>query len=1036
MRVRTFAALMVALLFASPVAAQEIRGTIEGIVKDSSGAVLPGATVELKSSTGAVLSTTSDTAGTYRFPAVSPGDYSVSVNLQGFQPWTLSDVRVALGQVKKVDIALSVAGVAETVTITAETPLVDVKQSARQTNIRAEQVELLPKGRDFTTLVTQAPGSNNEAKLGGLSIDGASAGENRYIIDGIETTNIQTGISGKNLIVDFVEEVQVKSSGYTAEFGGATGGVVNVLTKSGTNAFHGTALFNWEGDQLSGGAVPAAGTTDVTIATGVRALRLNPSNATIAEYISYPEDKINRIEPGFSLGGPIAANRAWFYGAYMPAITTTERTVNASTSQNPLGEANTNERTAQVQYATANVTTQMSDAVRTRLAFNNSWSRTKGLLPSLQATDPAGSDYAKTSTFPNWTVSGNVDWVVSPKLFLGLRGGYYLSDQYDTNVTEVPRYNWPTTNNIGYLDVPASLQRGTNFSNVLSNLKVVEDKQTRLYFQADGTVYGNFAGSHQLKFGLQADRLGNAVDSGEARPRVTIRWNARLSTNPAACAGIVTPTSTCRGTYGYYSVRSQEVDPSRGFITFGDVSMNVLGLFIQDTWAVNNKLTINAGVRTERENVPYYAPGADVDGIILPDNGIEFNFADKIAPRLGFAYDVKGDGRTKVFGSWGIFYDIFKLELPRGSFGGDKWLEYYYTLDTFDWPNLLASSACPPACPGQLMRTTDFRHISVGSSAIEPDLKPMKQQEASAGVEHQLNDRMAVSVRYVHKQIDRAIEDTQTATLDASGTEIYIIANPGEGLAEPAFRAADGSLLATVPKPVRDYDSVELAFDKRFADRWSLRTSYLWSRLFGNYSGLSQSDENGRTSPNVGRLYDYPMMMFMDGGEAVYGRLPTDRPHQFKTQFVYQAPFGTAIGLNQYVASGLPVSRELGIYPGNNLPVNYLGRMSDGRTPTFSQTDLLLQHEFRVAGDRRLQLSLNVLNLFNQDTATARFSTYHRVNGVTPLGPDGTEEAFYRGQLKLADLINSQGVERDPRFLQDSSFQAPIQARFGVKFLF
>lgn len=1036
MRVRTFAVLMVALLLASPLAAQELRGSIEGVVKDTSGAVLPGVSVEAKSGSGAVLTTVTDATGTFRFPAVAPGSYAVAFTLQGFQPGAVNDVVVGLGQIKKVDYALSLQGVAETVQVTAESPLVDVRQSARQTNIRAEQVELLPKGRDFTTLVTQAPGANHEAKLGGLSIDGASAGENRYIIDGIETTNIQTGTSGKNLIADFVEEVQVKSSGYTAEFGGATGGVINVITKSGTNAFHGIALFNFEGDQLSGGAVPAAGTTDVTIATGVRSLRLNPSNATIAEYVAYPKDTISRIEPGFSLGGPLAANRAWFYGAYLPAITTTERTVNASTSQNPLGETNSNERTAQVQYAMANVTTQMSDSLRARLAFNNSWSRTKGLMPSLQATDPAGSDYGKVSTFPNWTLSGNVDWVVSPRLFLGARGGYYLSDQYDTGVTEVPRYNWPTTNNVNFLDVPAGLQRGTNFSNVLSNLKVVEDKQTRLYFQADGTVYGNLAGSHQLKFGLQADRLGNAVDSGEARPRVTIRWNSRLSTNPAACNGIVTPTSTCRGDYGYYSVRSQLVDPQRGFITFGDVNMNVIGLFIQDAWTINNKLTINAGVRTERENVPYYAPGENVDGVVLPADGIEFDFGQKIAPRVGFAYDVRNDGRTKVFGNWGIFYDIFKLELPRGSFGGDRWLEYYYTLDTFDWPNLLASSACPPACPGQLMRTTDFRHISVGSSAIEPDLKPMKQQEASAGVEHQLNDRMAISARYVHKQIDRAIEDTQTATLDASGTEIYIIANPGEGLAEPAFRAADGSVLAVVPKPVRDYDSVEFAFEKRLADNWYLRSSYLWSRLWGNYSGLSQSDENGRTSPNVGRLYDYPMMMFMDGGEPVYGRLPTDRPHQFKTQFIYQAPFGTAIGLNQYVASGLPVSREIGIYPGNNLPVQYLGRMSDRRTPTFSQTDVLVQHEFRIAGDRRLQLSVNVLNLFNQDTAIARFSTYHRVNGVTPLGPDDTEEAFYRGQLRLADLITSQGVERDPRFLQDSAFQAPIQARFGVKFIF
>ncbi|HET7694103.1 MAG TPA: hypothetical protein VFK57_00190, partial [Vicinamibacterales bacterium] len=327
-------------------------------------------------------------------------------------------------------------------------------------------------------------------------------------------------------------------------------------------------------------------------------------------------------------------------------------------------------------------------------------------------------------------------------------------------------------------------------------------------------------------------------------------------------------------------------------------------------------------------------------------------------------------------------------------------------------------------------------HISVGSSAIEPNLKPMRQQEATAGVEHQFSDVISASVRYVHKQIDRAIEDTQTATLDASGSEIYIIANPGEGLAEPAFRDANGNVLATVPKPVRDYDSVEFAIEKRLQNNWFLRTSYLWSRLWGNYSGLSQSDENGRTSPNVGRLYDYPMMMFKDGGEAVYGLLPTDRPHQFKAQFIYQAPFGTALGLNQYLASGLPVTREIGIYPGNNLPVQYLGRGSDGRTPTYSQTDLLVQHRFRLGAEKSLEVSFNVLNLFNQDTAIARFSTYHQVNGVTPLGPDGSEEAFYRGQLRLADLIVSQGVTQDPRFLKDSAFQAPLQARFGIKFLF
>ena len=148
----------------------------------------------------------------------------------------------------------------------------------------------------------------------------------------------------------------------------------------------------------------------------------------------------------------------------------------------------------------------------------------------------------------------------------------------------------------------------------------------------------------------------------------------------------------CRGTYGYYSVRSQEVDPTRGFITFGDVNMNVFGFFVQDAWTINNRLTVNAGIRTEREEVPYYAPGENVDGIVLPATGIKFGFADKVAPRVGFAYDLRGNGRTKLFGSWGIFYDIFKLELPRGSYGGDKWTEYYYTLDTPDWTTPAAAN--------------------------------------------------------------------------------------------------------------------------------------------------------------------------------------------------------------------------------------------------------------------------------------------------------------------------------------------------------
>src|SRR5262249_36067862 len=158
---------------------------------------------------------------------------------------------------------------------------------------------------------------------------------------------------------------------------------------------------------------------------------------------------------------------------------------------------------------------------------------------------------------------------------------------------------------------------------------------------------------------------------------------------------------------------------------------------------------------------------------------------DKIAPRLGFAYDLKGDGKTKVYGSWGIFYDIFKLNLPQGSFGGQKWISDYYTLDTPNFETLTSSASCPPSCPGTFIQSVDFRQPSqTPGQDVEQKgtLKPMRSQELSFGVEHQLNPKLAVTLRYVHKQLDRGIDDI--GDLSGAGNEAYIIANPGSGLVQ------------------------------------------------------------------------------------------------------------------------------------------------------------------------------------------------------------------------------------------------------------
>jgi outer membrane receptor protein involved in Fe transport len=1011
MRMQLLVGAVVAALAAAPSAdAQEQRAAIQGVVKDAQGGVLPGATVEARNAAGAVLTTVSDEVGAFRFPALAPGQYEVTATLAGFVPARASNVIVVLGQTLSLDLALKVGGVTEQVVVTAENPVVDVTQSSRSTNIREENIELLPKGRDFTTLVTQAPGANQETRLGGLSIDGASASENRYIVDGIETTDLQTGTSGKTLVVDFLEEVQVKSSGYPAEFGGATGGVVNAITKSGTNTFRGDALFYFSGSALEQGRYVVTEGATITgaapaAAGGIPSLRRLLTDASRSEYVTYPEDEYGRYEPGIQLGGPIARNKAWFFGAYQPTFINTDRTVlfQLDNSTQTITQKDT------IHYGTANQTAQLGDKLRTRVAFNVSTSRQEGLLPELDGSSTPVANFERVRTRPNYSVSANADYVATPQLYFGLKGGYYYANVEDENVRQGPLFNFDRSN-VGFLDVPASLQRVTGFRTDISNTENIRDKKTRFNVSADATWFGNFGGHHQIKGGVQVDRLANDVDSGERGNLVRIFWNTAFGGQ--------------RGTYGFYRVRSNGVDPRRGFLTQGETSVTNVGLFLQDQWTINDRVTLNLGLRTERERVPSFV--SQIDGVPVPDNAIAFDFEDKLAPRLGVAWDLRGDGRWKAFANWGIFYDIFKLELPRGSFGGDKWLEYWFTLDSFDWPNLINNPNCPAvpsACSGRLINgPVDARHPS--NDAIDPGIKPMKLQEAVVGIEHQLAANIAVSARYIHKQIDRAVEDI--GSLDAQGNELYTIGNPGEGLTKEAVAGIP------YPKAQRDYDGVELVFNKLLSNNWLGRVSYLWSRLNGNYSGLSQADENGRTSPNVGRDFDYPLMSFTDDGEPNIGRLGTDRPHQFKVQAAYLTPWGTSVGVSQAVQSGVPVTRQAAAVAGLGFPIQYLGRLSDGRTDVFSQTDLQLQHEFRL-GNRGLRVELNVLNLFNQSAGLQKWQDQLNTGVILPL-PD--ESAFYRGEVDFEQEIARRGLQLDPRFLQNSLFQSPISARFGVRFTF
>jgi len=975
MKVR-FVAFVAALLLAVPVMAQEQRGAIEGMVKDSSGAVLPGVTVQARGAAGSQESVT-DENGLYRFPSLTPGRYTITANLQGFTTGTLTDLVLVLGQTLRADITLQLSGVSETVQVTGERSIVDVKSAAAATVVSREYIDNIPKGRNAVDIARLGPGANQEPKGGGLSIDGASGSENQYFIDGVNTTNIQTGTSGKPILTEFVDQVQVKSSGYAAEFGGATGGVINIITRSGTNVFTGEFGSYFSGSDLNGDPRPT--------------LRLVPGNSNAMEYVTFPKDDYTTWEPFVNVGGPIVRDRLWFFAGYTPQLEDTSRTVTNRTS----GQTGTFDMKEQNHFFTGSLNFRVSNAINGRVSGNMQRYSRDNVLPAIDGSSSPTQLLDIDRKQPNDSVNATVDYVASNNFFINGKLNFL---QYNTNDTGVPsdlRHIFSRSNQ-NIPGIPTEFQRPQNFVDFAPNRAVVRDLFRRLGGSFDATSFFNKGGSHTLKGGVQFYRITNDVFNAEQAPNVSLQWGLARTTLDGR---------TVSGTYGYYSWRQ--------FGTQGTININNIGLFIQDDWTINDRLTLNLGVRTDRDEAPSYVEGL---------NGIEFSFAEKVAPRVGFAYDVRGDGRWKAYGSWGMFYDLFKLEMPRGAFGGDKWIESYYTLDTFDWPSIGVGGNFP----GTFIESVNYRIPSNDPSCpecggIDPDLKPMRTQEAVLGLEHELSSVMSVGARYVHKQLDRTIEDVGIIVPGLG--EVYFMANPGEGIA----RHIVGDEFPAVPKPVRDYDALELKFTKRYSDNWSLNSSLTFSRLYGNYSGLASSDENGRTSPNVNRFFDGIYMMFDQNAEPVYGRLATDRPVQFKANGYYTMPWGTNVGAAFYIAHGTPISRQVNMV--SSLPVLYLGRGSEGRLPMFSQTDLSLQQSFNVGGSRRVEISLNVLNLLDQDTAVNRWAPETAQN--IPI----TDADFFDG-FDVQQLIAARNIRRDPRFLSDSAFQAPRTIRLGAKFVF
>jgi hypothetical protein len=1132
-----FGAALAALFLPVCGVAQETTAGLQGTVKDSSGGAIAKATVDVASpALIGIKKAETDSVGYFRFTNLPPGTYSVSVTATGFRA-SKTNVELLVGHLPELNVTMQVGAVTETVEVAAQASLIDPTQSKVQTNIPATNLMDLPtQSLSFQSVIQFAPGARTEPLQAGYQINGASNSENAYLVEGQETASMLDGHSQQNVPMDFIQEVQVKTNGFEAEYGGALGGVVNVIQKSGSNELHGSVFTYYRGNNFD--ATPCVscwnGVANPTLLLNPQWARTSvklPGGVTKTLDSGYEtyfpvQDHYRVADPGFTLGGPILKDRLWFFVSANPDFNYTRRTVNwNSPAYSAVGPRIFDQDTS-TYYSMARLDALATQKIRLHGSWTYSYQRQAGSLPqpddthrlynSATTANPDNYNYGIGYVAPNVLYNVGADVTLTPTIVATTRFGYWAYDGtpetrgLPTGIRYIYRdsnYSYSTTNAPALSTTPAlngqtlgavspSAVNATGWSNIGANTATVYDWWRRWNFNQDLAFFKNWHGTHNFKVGYgfmhgTADELAGAYNTADVYVAFNMQYIPNSQIGIANCKAIVAQNqaqygnaggnadgTACQGLWGTVNVRDL-------ISASGKVGGWNHSFYVQDNWTVSKRLTLSIGLRMDKENLPSYnsLPGFE---------GISFGWGDKLAPRLGAAYDVLGNGKVKVFGSWGDFYDIMKYNLPQGSFGGAWWHDCVYAMDSPNFNNIVpqrdsqghycpaggGGTAAVGSYPGmRFIENYDYREPAndpnqIGSlgktGLIDPNLKPMKQHVLTIGGAWELSHNLVFEPTYTRTRLDRTIEDSGVITSDG---EIYYIVNPGFGVNSAVPNCPN---CPPNPKAVRDYDGIEFRLTKRFSDRWMGVFSYTYSRLYGNYSGLTATDLSdggaGRNGANTDRAFDEPFMQFDAHGNVINGPLPTDRPNTFKINAYYTPKvkwFSPTIGLFEQIYSGTPISSYISVWGapvfpegrGKYVPLSLdssdnwvAGAPTDLRTPRYIQTDLSFFHDFHVSKtNERLvaRVGGDCINCFNQHSVTQINSNMIATGNINPYQCGGSvscttvtdqQAGFnYASVLKGYDYIglaSSQNRILSNLYGKAQGWQTPRYLRFQVRFTF
>jgi Carboxypeptidase regulatory-like domain/TonB dependent receptor len=874
--------------------------SLRGVAIDPKGAVVPGVLVTIENAaTGVIERTlTTDENGNYAAEALAPGTYRVSAKKQGFTT-QVRNIDVQVGRVVVVDLPLALGSVEESVTVTGGAPLVDRENSEVGKVVDPKSVSDLPlNGRQFGDLATLVPGvlpapnfDPIKTRILNISAGGSDGRSSNFTIDGAENSDIVNGGLLQNFTIEGVQEFYVSSSRFGADQGRSLGAAVSVVTKSGTNDYHGSYFVFYRNQDLNA---------------------QDPFQAKKTDF--------HRTQQGFTLGGPILKNRTFFFAAF------------ENTGEQNLGIVNTNGAFPQFEgdfalpftsrLATVRLHHQLTSKQKLMFRFNyeNNFS-----LQGIGGIRAADNGIRSTNQAFSYVLS-HTD-VLSPRVLNTFMYHYSHFNNHLLPLSETPEVDRP------------SLITGGAFNTAQKTF--IERHQ----FRDDVSLsIPSSLGNHNLKVGVDYNHiLVKSFLEFAARGQFIFFSDAPLGQTGADLA--------------FFSV---------GNFEFPNYRDNILGLYAQDDWKVNQRLTLNLGIRWDlstNENNPNFTSNIAPAGARKKD-------LNNFGPRIGFAWDPVGHGKTIVRGGYGIFYALPVATDPavESAFDGRR-IGFAFLPGPID-----VNDPFPGLTPAEInalvFSQPQFLLISMANH-----LRTSYEQQSSIGVQHALSDSMAITVDYVHN-----LGLKERLGLDVNLDPAGNIGSPTTPLAQEfgaAIAASYGPVIRIEDAGRSSYNALEVSVNKRLSNRFAFLGSYTLSHAvdFGD-------DSIGSTVAN-------PFDLNSERGDS-----NRDQRHRFVLSGSVSLPYGFQLSTITSFSSARPfdiitgssvdgfapnrpdgVTRNKGARDdARTIAAVNTARASQGLSPItttsprsffFYSTDLRLIKEFKIKERLRVMALIEGFNIFN-----------------------------------------------------------------------